>query len=472
MKRRKLPFPGTVTLERGRHRARVAVDKERIPLGVHDTWEQAAGAIAEFWRLHAKDVAASPGLITVAEWGRRYLDERETDGVHRSVDSDRSVWAARIDASELSAQCIDTLSPRDVRAWIANQVRTVSDRTGRRPARSTVSNALNLLRVALEAAVEAGLLETNPARDVRVPKIARGADPWDWYRDHELDKLLGCAELGAEQRRILTVAAFTGLRKGELWGLQRADVDVRRSELVVSRSYDGPTKGGKARRVPLLRPALDAILEQPRRGELIFPTREGELRSPSDSAGLEGACKLAGVRALRFHDLRHTCASHLLQGTWAPELLDRALRLEEVQHWLGHRSRTTTERYAHLCPDAILGRVSREDPAADPSGRKWPRLAACVPEDVAQLAGIITTLEPPIRIERTTYGLRNRDLAPVIPDTSLDLRPLRGRILAMLEAYAAKKRPADRELVGVLAEALEAIERIERRLPSNHASSL
>ena len=63
----------------------------------------------------------------------------------------------------------------------------------------------------------------------------------------------------------------------------------------------------------------------------------------------------AGMRAdVRVHDLRHTCASHLIMGTWG-----RAWRLEEVQVVLGHASRTTTERHARLAPDSIQ-RVANE----------------------------------------------------------------------------------------------------------------
>lgn len=61
--------------------------------------------------------------------------------------------------------------------------------------------------------------------------------------------------------------------------------------------------------------------------------------------------KAAKVRPeVRWHDLRHTCASHLVSGTWG-----RAWRLEEVQAVLGHSSSTTTQRYAHLAPEALMG---------------------------------------------------------------------------------------------------------------------
>ena len=70
--------------------------------------------------------------------------------------------------------------------------------------------------------------------------------------------------------------------------------------------------------------------------------------------------------AVRFHDFRHTCASHLIQGTWTP----RPLSLEEVQVWLGHSSRVTTERYAHLRPDSIFSLVTGSVPKPFPRSQK------------------------------------------------------------------------------------------------------
>lgn len=113
----------------------------------------------------------------------------------------------------------------------------------------------------------------------------------------------------------------------------------------------------------LVTPAVEALRRQRERSggrRHVFPARDGQPRTRDQMPDLAAALAAAGVdRHVRFHDLRHTCASHLLQGTWAPRWLARALRLEEVQVWLGHTSPATTARYSHLCPEAVGGLVVR-----------------------------------------------------------------------------------------------------------------
>lgn len=456
---------GTVTPYRGRFRARASVDGKRVSVGTFDTEPEAEGALAEFWRLHGAEVAQVPGLLTVTEWGRQYLDDRETDGVHRSVKSDRSVWRARIDGSTLGAEHVDTLSPLRVRQWLREQIKTPSARTGKRPAPQTVQNALNLLRVALEAAVEGGHCESNPVREVRMPRMARDTEGWDWLREDEVVKLLGCKDLPAETRRILAVAIFTGLRQGELWGLRWRDVDLVRGELRVAKSFAQPTKGGRVRRVPLLGPALEALKAQPRRCSLVFPLADLQMRHRGDDADWHAVRELAGIRRVRFHDLRHTCASHLVQGTWSPLYIDRALRLEDVKAWLGHRTIRTTERYAHLCPDALLARVSGAPRAptpvcvefTDPSGLAWTREDSAVREDVAQLAEIASDWRRGPDSNRCVTVLQTSPPPHVLSGGYVSPSPLADRVRVLLEAYAARKRPSDAELVRVLAETLDAL---------------
>lgn len=456
---RKLKVPGTVTVERGKYRARVMVGGQRVPVGVHDSWEEAEGALAEFWKLRAaQEVAVGAGIMSLKSWGERYLDARETDGYHRSVGRDRARWRARIASKPIAAMSLDTIQPVDVRDWLKAQVREPSAR-GKPPGKTTVSNALNLLRVALEAAVEAGHIPSNPARDVRVPRMARSEEVWDWLRADEIEKLLACPKLTADQRRVFTVAIFTGLRKGELWGLRWSDVDLARAQLTVSRSYDGPTKGGRVRRVPLLQPALDALLELrrlPRLCSLVFPGHGPVMRNENDSLDLDDACEAAEVRRIRFHDLRHSAASHLVQGTWAPALIATPLRLEEVKEWLGHTSIATTQRYAHFCADSIHGKIVSVRKGAGQNGSQkqlaaqWPQVAAGAAGRARQMLRII---EAPTGFEPVYDGFANRTVAPKVPGALADLRPLRDRFLELLEQYARGEAPPDGLIVDALAEA-------------------
>jgi hypothetical protein len=98
-------------------------------------------------------------------------------------------------------------------------------------------------------------------------------------------------------------------------------------------------------------------------------------------------------REVRFHDLRHTCASSLIAGWWG-----RRWSLEEVKGLLGHRSITTTERYAHLAESALnnaareTGHLPSVSPGSDAESGVTPRNHSA----------------PPARIGLATFGLGNR----------------------------------------------------------------
>ncbi len=221
-----------------------------------------------------------------------------------------------------------------------------------------------------------------------MPKLLRDdadvSDAWTFLTVDEIGAVIQCAKLERARRDLFTVAIYTGLRRGELFALQWEDVHLEgdRARLVVRRGHTGPTKSGKAREVPLFAPAIaalarirDAALGRRRRvealaGRLVFPGPDGamyaegyeagwadkrERRGPEGDDGKRtlrvtlGAKSIAGItRDVRFHDLRHTTASHLVMGTWG-----RRWTLEEVRTFLGHSTVRVTERYAHLAPDAL-----------------------------------------------------------------------------------------------------------------------
>ncbi len=187
---------------------------------------------------------------------------------------------------------------------------------------------------------------------VEVEAIARAAEAG---AHREVTKLTyDDSELAARAREdlqdaeLFRVAAYTGLRLGELLALRWADVNLADRRLVVHRALsdriEGPTKGWQARFLPIADPAAKAFARVAERGEFVaaddyvFCSRLGR---PLDGSALrrrfKRAAAAAGLRVLRFHALRHGAGS----------LVARQADPRWVQGFLGHSKLTTTERYLH-----------------------------------------------------------------------------------------------------------------------------
>ena len=386
--------------------ARLPRDLGRTRIGLYPTREEAAEALALEL---ARYVDTPPDALTLAMWGERWLDRREASGDYRDTGTERRRWADYVTGSPLGGTPVSRVRAGDVRRWLEGL-------HGR--AASTRRNALTVVRGALRAAVEAGLLEADPSRDVRLPRASRHGerDRWTWLDADELAALLAVSLPGRTPperwRSIWTVGSHSGLRPGELWALEWEDVDTVRGVICVRRAVGekgkiGPPKGGQAREVPLLAPARDAlaawaaVAKRSPRG-LVWPSGQGGGHHRRGYRARFGSgLRAAGItRHVRFYDLRHTAASHLLQGTWAPSLIGRALRLEEVRDWLGHSDISVTQRYAHLAPGALRELVpharptnvvdlrSRAGNLLAGSGFPKPEIAGSNPAGDAEIVGL------------------------------------------------------------------------------------
>lgn len=180
------------------------------------------------------------------------------------------------------------------------------------------------------------LLRVNPFENLRLP-TQHGRRFFTSLTEDEVDTLAHYAPT-AHFGLAINVAAYTGLRKGELLGLERNDVDFAGLEIYVNRSLrpDGtialPKTGRK--RVVVVPPMTFAGAVIPEQ-ERLFPWTHAQHRERWDktreAAGF-GGC---------FHELRHFCA------TW---MLNRGVSLELVAHQLGHSSVEITRRYLHPDP--------------------------------------------------------------------------------------------------------------------------
>ncbi len=191
------------------------------------------------------------------------------------------------------------------------------------------------------------------------PHVTMPAEPrrqFEWLREaDQMTRLISAAQDLAYPglAELYALALYTGMRAGELLCLQWSDVDFDRLLVTVQRSWEGPTKSGRIRHVPLPSPVAQALREWRLRcphPDLLFPSQWGRRHhksGPGPTTKYFHRCLAAAdLPRIRFHDLRHTFASHyMLNG-------GEIYRLSRI---LGHASVTTTMRYAHLDDDAFAG---------------------------------------------------------------------------------------------------------------------
>ncbi|MCH7476280.1 MAG: site-specific integrase, partial [Gemmatimonadetes bacterium] len=180
--------------------------------------------------------------------------------------------------------------------------------------------------------------KTNPAAELKLEREHNGRE---WFLTHAEAEIL-VAAVDAWLYPLVIMALTTGARRGELMALTWGDIDFRRG-LVVFRM----TKNGEPRTIKMsatARATLKAIeTRTPTPAARVFRNRTGGRVSKSGIAyAWEKATKAANLDGFRFHDLRHSAASFMVQA---------GVPLNTVRVVLGHKSLTMTLRYAHLAPD-------------------------------------------------------------------------------------------------------------------------
>jgi integrase len=339
-----------------------------------DTEADALGFIAAVKRRGTRDVNAAPSL---ASYAPGWITYREQHKQIETGDTERSLYRSIIGEWDHADTPLRAVRRRHVAEYIAQLARQGDH------AHETIKHRLRFIRGMFTAAADEGKVGTNPAEGVKVPRMRKGerADTWTYLEPHEIDAVLALEYpkiSTLQQRSIFATAIYTGLRRSELWHLTWGNVDLAAGVLKVR----APLKSVKAKRdVPLLPPALNALrawhaetqaTRGRRRALYVWPNSRHGLRASNDAGWSDqkswrvrqgerhkhvrpGAKTNAGIaRHVRFHDLRHTCASHLVMGTWGIEL-----GLYEVAQWMGHSSIAVTQRYAHLAPDGLQGKVTR-----------------------------------------------------------------------------------------------------------------
>jgi integrase len=241
------------------------------------------------------------------------------------------------------------LSPRVIQEW-------VWDMTDRKIVATSVRNYASTLAKILNDAVEDELIPKSPYRKIQLPAL--GVDQRRFLDQAEADHLI--AETPDRYRALVILALASGGRWGELTGLRRDRFNPLRGTIDIVESlhelggrfwFDRPKTPRSRRTIPLPKHAVAVLNNHIHtygvgRDNLIFSTPSG---SPLGRANFRAkvfapACARAGITGLRFHDLRHTSAS------W---LLDAGIPIVAVSQRLGHASVTMTLNvYGHTMPPA------------------------------------------------------------------------------------------------------------------------
>ena len=226
----------------------------------------------------------------------------------------------------LSGKYLHEITPQVIEKFKAERLKEVSS--------STVNRALATLKSLFNRAIDWGEYDgANPVKKVKFLK-----EPNHRLRFLEKEEIAKLIDSSPEHLiPIVIVAVNTGMRLGETLNLKWKDVDLKREIL-----YLYNTKNGKRREIPINDQVKAALIKiQNPKNEYVFCREDGSLirdiRKPFFTA-----LKKSGIINFRWHDLRHTAASHLVMA---------GIDLNTVRELLGHSSLEMTLRYAHLSPN-------------------------------------------------------------------------------------------------------------------------
>ena len=202
--------------------------------------------------------------------------------------------------------------------------------------RARINRNLMVLKKMFSLAVDWGYLKENPAKRVkRFPE--NSLKERILTREEEKSLLSACA---SHLQQVVLVALNTGMRRSEILSLRWDQVDLGKETIRVER-----TKSGRPRFIPinsLLLSVLDTLRRQNGQSEFVFPDSKTEKPIKNVKTSFKAACKKAQIKGLRFHDLRHTAASRMVEA---------GIDLVTVSKILGHSTIQMTMRYAHPTPE-------------------------------------------------------------------------------------------------------------------------
>ncbi len=290
-----------------------------------------------------------------------------------------TVAAYRRDTEDLARTCTrwGITSPREVD--VRTLRRYLADLQSRGYARSTAARRASSIRTCFGLLARRGLIDGDPAAALASPKQGRHL-PRVLRADQVaalLDSVAGDDPLALRDRTLLELLYAAGARIGELCPLPLAALDLDQQLVRLA------GKGGRERIVPLGDPAVAVVRRYLGAGrpllmgsqavDALLVTARGRSLEPRGAREIVNrAARRAGLGHVTPHTLRHSMATHLLEG---------GADLRQVQELLGHASLATTQRYTHLSRGQLQEAHAAAHPRARSRGSGAPVSGRVLPRD-------------------------------------------------------------------------------------------
>ncbi len=246
---------------------------------------------------------------------------------------------------------------QNIKRLTVNKIETyvAFKRKGTDLSNTTIGYHITVLKMLLKRAVIWEYIKSNPAQYVEKPRVEH--KEMDYLNPEEIRLFLD--NVSDRFRPFFMTAIFTGMRRGELLALRWSDINWASGHVHVRRTLSlgqiHEPKSKRAIRAIVMSPVLVSTLKKHRLScphsdtDLVFPNTLGGIMDGRNMYQREymAALRRAGLRHIRFHDLRHTYASMLIS---------QSENIKFIQHQLGHASiQTTLDRYGHLLPEVHNG---------------------------------------------------------------------------------------------------------------------
>ena len=242
------------------------------------------------------------------------------------------------------------LRVRDLNARIVEQWQT-KRLENRKPA--TINRITSCLRHMITQGQKWEMVDEETAKRVKSVRLLKEDNKRLRFLSlEECHRLIDCCQ--EHLRPIVTIALHTGMRRGEIFSLKWEQVDLEHGFILLDIS-----KNGERREIPINTTLEYLFKDLPHSVEsmYVFAGKNGNPLTDIKNS-FHAALKKAGILDFRFHDLRHTFASHLVMA---------GVDLTSVKELLGHKDITMTLRYSHLAPGhkrkavQVLDRIMEKD---------------------------------------------------------------------------------------------------------------